>query len=100
MACGMTWNQGLRRIVLPQAAVLALPLMGNQFLGLIKGSSIAFMITVMELFGAAIYLSGLSERYMEIYLALAVLYWVISLIFEALFHKAENLLSVYKNVRA
>lgn len=100
LACGMTWNQGLRRIVLPQAAVLALPLMGNQFLGLIKGSSIAFMITVMELFGAAIYLSGLSERYMEIYLALAVLYWVISLIFEALFHKAENLLSVYKNVRA
>lgn len=38
LSIGMTWPQAFRRIVLPQAAVMALPLMGNQFLGLIKGS--------------------------------------------------------------
>ena len=100
LSIGMTWPQAFRRIVLPQAAVMALPLMGNQFLGLIKGSSIAFMITVMELFGAANYLSGISERYIEIYLALALLYWEISLVFETIFHKAENRLAIYKGSKA
>lgn len=100
LSIGMTWPQAFRRIVLPQAAVMALPLMGNQFLGLIKGSSIAFMITVMELFGAANYLSGISERYIEIYLALALLYWGISLVFETIFHKAENRLAIYKGSKA
>lgn len=100
LSIGMTWPQAFRRIVLPQAAVMALPLMGNQFLGLIKGSSIAFMITVIELFGAANYLSGISERYIEIYLALALLYWGISLAFETIFHKAENRLAVYKGSKA
>lgn len=100
LSIGMTWPQAFCRIVLPQAAVMALPLMGNQFLGLIKGSSIAFMITVMELFGAANYLSGISERYIEIYLALALLYWGISLFFEGVFHKAETHLAVYKGSKA
>lgn len=75
-------------------------MMGNQFLGLIKGSSIAFMITVMELFGAANYLSGISERYIEIYLALALLYWAISLFFETVFRKVEVRLAVYKGAKA
>ena len=96
LACGMTWSQGFRRIVLPQAAVLAVPLMGNQFLSLIKNTSIAFMITVLELFGAANYLSSISERYIEIYLALAALYWLVSMFFETLFRKLEIRLAVYK----
>lgn len=96
LACGMTWSQGFRRIILPQAAVLAVPLMGNQFLSLIKNTSIAFMITVLEMFGAANYLSSISERYIEIYLALAALYWLVSIFFETLFRKLEIRLAVYK----
>ena len=96
LACGMTWSQGFRRIILPQAAVLAVPLMGNQFLSLIKNTSIAFMITVLEMFGAANYLSSISERYIEIYLALAALYWLVSMFFETLFRRLEIRLAVYK----
>ncbi len=96
LSCGMTWSQGFRRIILPQAAVLAVPLMGNQFLSLIKNTSIAFMITVLEMFGAANYLSSISERYIEIYLALAALYWLVSIFFETLFRKLEIRLAVYK----
>lgn len=99
LACGMTWQEGFRRIVLPQAAVLAAPLMGNQFLSLIKNTSIAFMITVLEMFGAATYLSSISERYIEIYLSLASLYWLISMFFETLFRKLETRLAVYKGSR-
>lgn len=50
---GMTAWQMQRRIVLPQAAVFALPLFANQFLATMKSTSIVFVITVIEVFGAA-----------------------------------------------
>ena len=52
-AIRMTWFQAFRRIVLPQATVFALPLFTNQFLNTMKSTSIVFVITVIELFGAA-----------------------------------------------
>lgn len=50
---GMTWLQAYRRVILPQAAVFSLPLFANQFLSTMKSTSIVFVITVIELFGAA-----------------------------------------------
>ena len=100
LSVGMTCRQGFCRIVLPQAAVLAMPLMANQFLGLIKGTSIAFMITVMELFGAASVLSSANNRYLEVYLAVALLYWLVSLFFERVFGLLERKLAFFKGARA
>ena len=96
VACGMTWQQGFRRIILPQAAVFALPLLGNQFLTLLKGTSIAFMITVMELFGAANVLCSENNRYLEVYLVVALLYWAISAFFEKAFFVLEHKLAFLK----
>ena len=100
LSCGMTTQQVFRRVIIPQAAVLAMPLMTNQFLGLIKSTSIAFMITVMEMFGAANYLSSISERYIEIYFALAILYWLSCIIFEKILRQIEKRLAYYKGVQA
>jgi His/Glu/Gln/Arg/opine family amino acid ABC transporter permease subunit len=96
LSVGMTSWESFRRIVLPQAAVLALPLMSNQFLGLIKGTSIAFMITVMELFGAANVISSLNNRYLEVYIATAILYWLVSICFEKAFQMLEAKMSFFK----
>ena len=96
LACGMTWRQAFFRIVLPQAAVLAMPLAANQFLNLLKNTSIAFMITVMELFGAANVLSAENNQYLEVYLVLALIYWSVSIIFERLFLFLEQKLSFFK----
>ncbi|MDU4961858.1 MAG: amino acid ABC transporter permease [Sporomusaceae bacterium] len=94
---GMTWFQGFRRIVLRQAAVFALPLIANQFLGLIKSTSIVFTITVVELLGAAKIASAEHYRYLETYLVVALMYWLISIAFEKAFRLVEKKLSLYKS---
>lgn len=96
LSVGMTWGQGFRRIIFWQAAVFALPLMANQFLNLIKGTAIAFMITVIELFGASNVLSAENNRYLEVYTVVALLYWGMSIVFERLFLTLENKLSYFK----
>ena len=64
-AIGMTWFQAFRRIVLPQATVFALPLFTNQFLNTMKSTSIVFVITVIELFGAAKLYTEENSQYFE-----------------------------------
>ncbi len=48
-ALGMTYFQALRRVILPEAIVVALPSLGNSFIGLIKGTSLAFVCSVVEM---------------------------------------------------
>jgi His/Glu/Gln/Arg/opine family amino acid ABC transporter permease subunit len=93
---GMTWWQGFYRIIFRQAAVFAMPLMANQFLNLIKSTSIAFMITVMELFGAANVICADNNRYLEVYIVVACIYWGMSILFEKLFLMVENKLAFFK----
>ena len=49
LALGMTLMQALRRIVLPQAFLVALPGIANDFIALLKDSSLVSVITVVEL---------------------------------------------------
>jgi len=51
-ALGMTKVQAIRHIVLPQAMRRAIPGLSNEFIYLIKYSSLAYMITLIELTGA------------------------------------------------
>jgi polar amino acid transport system permease protein len=51
-ALGMTKGQAIRYIVLPQALRRAIPGLSNEFIYLIKYSSLAYMITLIELTGA------------------------------------------------
>lgn len=96
LSIGMTWFQGFYRIVLRQAAVFAMPLFANQFLDLIKGASIVFTITVVELLGGAKIACAEHYRYLETYLVVAVIYWAISIFFEKLFFLAEQKLALFK----
>jgi His/Glu/Gln/Arg/opine family amino acid ABC transporter permease subunit len=96
LSIGMTWFQGFYRIVLRQAAVFAMPLFANQFLDLIKGTSIVFTITVVELLGGAKIACAEHYRYLETYLVVAVIYWAISIFFEKLFFLAEQKLALFK----
>ncbi|NLU43874.1 MAG: amino acid ABC transporter permease [Acholeplasmataceae bacterium] len=96
LSIGMTWNQAFFRIILPQAAVFATPMMANQFLNLLKGTSIAFMISVIELFGAANVLASNNNAYLEVYIVTACLYWSTSICFEKLASVLEYNLSYFK----
>ncbi|HWR29737.1 MAG TPA: amino acid ABC transporter permease [Negativicutes bacterium] len=96
LSVGMTWFQGLYRIILKQAVVFAMPLLANQFLGLIKSTSIVFTITVIELLGGAKIACAENYRYLETYLVVAIIYWAISIVFERFFLLAEDKLGLFK----
>jgi L-cystine transport system permease protein len=72
---GMSYWQTLRRIILPQAIKIAIPPLSNVFLDLIKGSSLAAMITVPELFQKAKIVGGREFDYMTMYIVVALIYW-------------------------
>lgn len=74
---GMTQGQLLRRIILPQAARTAAPTLMNYFIDMIKSTSLAFTLGVTEMMGAAQKEAAGSFLYLEAFLVVALLYWVI-----------------------
>ena len=50
---GMTRGQAMRRVILPQAFVIAVPSMGNHCIGIIKGTALAFTVGVTDMMGVA-----------------------------------------------
>lgn len=91
---GLTRIQALRRIILPQAFPIAAPVLCNNFIGLIKGSSLAFIISVTDLMNGALITATSNYKYLEAYVASAIVYWVICIIVE----KASFILEKRLNV--
>lgn len=87
---GMTSAQTMLRIVLPQAIVVAVPNLGNSIISLLKGTSLAYTITIMDVMGAAKAAAGRNLRYFEVYVAVSLIYWACSLILERLVHWIEK----------
>ena len=87
---GMSGAKVLRRIVFPQALANALPNLGNYFVDIVKGTSLAFTATVVEVLASAKIIGSRDYRYFEAYLAAALIYWVICVVFEVLFRFVEK----------
>ncbi len=81
-ASGMTYAQTLRRIIIPEALELALPGLVNTLIGLLKGTSLVFSIGVIDMYAEAKIIAGRSFRYLEGYVALAIIYWILTIIIE------------------
>jgi len=77
-AIGMSPLQSLTRVVLPQAARIALPSLGNSFIGLVKDTSLAATIQVPELFREAQLITARTYQIFTMYLAAAAIYWALS----------------------
>jgi putative amino-acid transport system permease protein len=80
LSVGMTKAQAFRRIVLPQATRNAIPASSNVFIGLIKETSLAFTLGVVELFAQGKIIAASSLNFFETYLALALLYWLMIIV--------------------
>lgn len=93
---GLTKAQTLARIVLPQAFPVAVPMLCSTFIGLIKGSSLAFMVSVTELLNAALITATANYRFLEAYVAAAIVYWFICIIIERSAYHLEKRLTVYR----
>ncbi|MCW2473977.1 MULTISPECIES: amino acid ABC transporter permease [unclassified Symbiopectobacterium] len=86
---GMTPLQVLRRVTIPEAFVVALPTLGNALIGLLKGTSLAFVCSVIELTARGKILASSNYRYFEVYVSLALIYWGLTIIIEALIKVIE-----------
>jgi ectoine/hydroxyectoine ABC transporter permease protein EhuD len=75
---GLSERQIMRKIVLPQAFKVVLPPVGNYFISLIKDSALASTITVMELMRQANLEVAQTFRSFDIYLFVALIYFLIS----------------------
>ena len=91
---GMTGLQVLRRITLPQAITVALLPLGNSLIALIKGTSLAFTCSVVEITAAAKITAGKSYRYFEAYCSIAIIYWVITFVLERILVLIEKKTSI------
>lgn len=91
---GMTSYQVLRRIVVPEALVVAIPPLGNSLISLLKGTSLAFTAGVIEMTAQAKIISGANFRFFEVYLALALIYWVITIVIEQILKYTEGKFSL------
>jgi len=74
---GLTRTQTLMRIILPQAFPVAVPVLCNNFISLIKGSSLAFILSVTDLMNGALITATSNYKYLETYVAAAIVYWII-----------------------
>ena len=93
LSVGMTKFQAYRRIILPQAIRNAIPATGNTFIGLLKETSLAFTLGVMEMFAQGkMYASG-NLKYFETYLAVAIVYWILTMIYSMLQDLFERAMS-------
>ncbi len=82
LSLGMTTWQGLYRIIFPQALAVALPSFGNTVISLIKDTSLAFMISVVEMMGEAKILGARGLQFFEVYIVVALFYWLICIFVE------------------
>ena len=95
---GLSYPTVMKKIILPQAIRNCLPSLGNEFVALIKETSVVSFITVIDLYSAFRALATASFNYKGIYLIMGVVYFVIIFIFTYLIKLLEK--KVFKNVEA
>lgn len=78
LSIGLTRSQAMFQIILPQAMRIAVPPLGNTFINLIQGTSITFMLGLRDIMGASKMRAASTYRFFEIYLAVGLVYWVLT----------------------
>jgi len=84
LSLGMTPFQAMRYVILPQAFRRVLPPLGNEFIAMLKDSSMVSIISMEELLFRGMISAGRSFRPFEIWITVALLYLAMTLPFTRL----------------
>ena len=95
-ALGMTNAQSMRRVIFPQAFKLSIPALGNQFIILLKDSSLVYVIGVAEIYALANMEAAQSFQQFEAFFVAGLYYLTLVTIFSFIFKKMEKRLDVEK----
>ena len=89
-ALGMRESHIFRRIVLPQAVRIVTPAIGNEFIAMIKDSSLVSIITVQELLWRAQRVGRSEFQTIPAILIAALAYWVLTILFSIFQERLER----------
>lgn len=95
---GMTRGQAMRRIIVPQSMRTAIPTVGNTYIGLLKDTSLVSVITVTELLYQTTLIIARTFQPLTLYLAAALIYWVVCTVFITILDRLEKRASRHVNV--
>ncbi|RKX93726.1 MAG: amino acid ABC transporter permease [Spirochaetes bacterium] len=79
LALGLSRSQAIRKIILPQTFKVIMPPVGNEFIALLKDSSLVSILAVSDLLRRGREFASTSFRYFETYTVIALIYLVITL---------------------
>lgn len=71
---GMNWGKTLKRIILPQALKVSIPPLSNSFIGLVKDTSLAASITIVEMFEVSQQIAAENYQPLIMYSLVALVY--------------------------
>ena len=95
MSLGMTQAQILRRIIAPQAVRISLPPLSNTFIGLVKDTSLAASITMVDMFMVAQRIAARTFEPLLLYVLAALIYLAVCTALTWLQAKLEKSVSRY-----
>src|SRR5690554_1313762 len=93
-ALGMSYSKAMRKIILPQALLRALPPLGNQFIIALKDSSLASTISIRELVMTSRQLASSNYMMMEMLSIAAVFYLILTGLLTFFVNRLERRMSV------
>ena len=89
-ALGMSDRLVMRRIVLPQAIRIVIPAIGNEFIAMIKDSSLVSILAVEELLFRARLVGQQNFRSLEALIIAAAIYWILTIAFSQVQQRLER----------
>jgi polar amino acid transport system permease protein len=89
-ALGMTSRQTLRRVIFPQALRVIIPPVSNEFIAMIKDSSLVSLMGVWELSYRAIKIGRRYFQSLEMLIMVAMIYWVMCIILQYIQERIET----------
>ncbi|MEU9447965.1 amino acid ABC transporter permease [Streptomyces sp. NPDC048277] len=89
-ALGMTQSKTLRRVILPQAMRVIVPPTGNEFINMLKTSSLAYVVQFNELIKRATDISSTSLAVVEMYFVASIWYLMLTTIFSIVQYYIER----------
>jgi polar amino acid transport system permease protein len=93
LALGLSRGQALRRVILPQTFRVILPPVGNEFIALLKDSSLVSVLAVSDLLRRGREYASRTFEYIQVFTVVALVYLVITLFFSKLVAIMEDRLT-------
>ena len=89
-ALGMTFTQSMRRVIFPQALRVIIPPVSNEFIAMVKDSSLVSLMGVWELSFRALKIGRRYFQSLEMLVMVAMIYWVMCIILQTIQEKIEK----------